>query len=215
LAEAQSLDADVLWKLNPRYTGQDAALVAYLTTPAAALLEHSQLGEAPAFLARRLRAQHAPGVLGRSLGAALRWFLLAAVAGLLIGVGLRRLAGPEEDLYAGIARLLQTRGGDAMERMAQLDELRLQQRRMRRATGVLGWLVPGAAGMAAGVPLLALVSVVLFSTGAAIWAQLDGGVPDPIALGVLPGVLGAGLLVLLGLAYLATLGLALALRKKD
>lgn len=215
LAEAQSLDSDVLLHLNHRYNGQDGALVAYLPMPATAVLERLHDPEATAFLARRMRAQLAPGVLGESRGDAVVSFWLAAAAGLLFGAALRRLAGPEEDLYAGIARLLQARGGDAVERMAQLEELRLQQHRVERVAGVLTWLVPGAAGMVADRPLLSLLSVSLFAAGGSVYLHRGGAVPDPLALGVLPGTLAAGLLVALALSYLTLLGLALTLRAKD
>ncbi len=215
LAEAQSLDFDVLSDLNQRYNGQDGALVAYLPTPTATVLERLHDPEAAAFLARRMRAGLAGGTLGESRGDAVVSFWLAAAAGLLFGTALRRMAGPEEDLYAGIARLLQARGGDSVERMAQLEELRLRQRRMGRLAGVLSWLVPGAAGMLADRPLLSLLSVSVFASGAALYTHRAGAVPDPLALGMLPGMLAALLLVGLALAYLTLLGLALTLRVKD
>ena len=161
LAEAQSIDPDVLSKLNHRYNGEDGAFVAYLPLPVGPVLERLHDPAATAALARAFRQRLAPGVLGESRGDAVVALWLAAAAGLLFGVALQRWVGPEEDLYAGIARLLQTRGGDSMERMEKLQELRLRQRRVERAAGLLAWLVPGAAGMVAKRPLLSLLSVVV------------------------------------------------------
>jgi tetratricopeptide (TPR) repeat protein len=214
LAEAQSLDPDVLVNLNRRYNGQDGVLVAYLPVTAGSVLERLHDPDATRFLTTALRARLAPGVLGESRGDAVVALWLAAAAGLLLGAVLRRLAGPEEDLYADIARLLQAQGGDSVARMAQLEELRVRQRRVERAADLAAWLVPGAAGMVAGRPLLALLSATVFAGGAAVFLHRHGIVPDPLALGALPMALTAALLSGLALAYLALLVLALWLRER-
>jgi hypothetical protein len=156
----------------------------------------------------------APGVVGESRGDAVVALWLAAGAGLVLGFALRRLAGPEEDLYLGIARLLQTRGGDSNERMAQLQELRRRQRRAERAASVVAWLVPGAAGMVANRPLLAWLSVAVAASAVSLWYHRAGPVPDPLALGALPGALIALALALLAILHLVLLFVALALREK-
>jgi tetratricopeptide (TPR) repeat protein len=214
LREAQSLDPDVLSNLNHRYNGQDGALVAYLPLPVEPVLERLHGSAATAALARASRQAFAPGVVGESRGDAVVAFWLAAAAGLLLGFALRRFAGPEEDLYLGIARLLQTKGGDSNARMAQLQELRQRQRRVERAAGVVAWLVPGAAGMVANRPLLAWLSVAVVACAGSLWLHREGAVPDPLALGALPGALSVLALWALGLLYLVLLFAALALREK-
>jgi tetratricopeptide (TPR) repeat protein len=213
LLEAQSLDPNVLLDLNHRYNGQDGALVAYLPLPAGDVLARLQGPEASAALAQQWRRALAPGVMGESRGDAVVALWLAAAVGLLLGVALRKLAGPEEDLYLGIARLLKG-GGDSHERMAQLQELRRRQRRIDRAAGVIAWIVPGAAGLLARRPLLAWLSVALFASAVSLWLHRHGAVPDPLALGALPSVLVLAAVTLLGLGYLVLLGLCLALREK-
>jgi len=214
LAEAQSIDRNVLSDLNDRYNGQDGALVAYLPLPAEAVVARLHDAEATGFLAQSQRRRLAPGVLGESRGDAVVGLWLAAAAGLLLGAVVRRLAGPEEDLYVGIAKLLQTRGGDSMERMAQLQDLRRRQRRVERVAGLLAWLVPGAAGMVAKRPLLALLAVATFASGSSLWFHRHGAVPDPFVLGVLPNALVGVAVATLGLAYLVLLFVTLALREK-
>jgi hypothetical protein len=200
--------------LNRRYNGQDGVLVAYLPLTAGSVLERLHDPAATRFLAESLRRGLAPGVLGESRGDALVALCLAAAAGLLLGAALGRLVGPEQDLYADIARLLQAQGGDSMARMAQLEELRVRQRRIERAARLAAWLVPGAAGMVTGRPLLALLSVGVFAGGASLFLHRQGIVPDPLALGALPVALIAALLCALALVYLALLGLALSLRER-
>jgi tetratricopeptide (TPR) repeat protein len=214
LLEAQSLDPDVLSKLNHRYNGQDGALVAYLPIPVEPVLARLSDPEATASLARAFRRGLAPGVAGESRGDAVVALWIAAAAGLLLGAVLRRLAGPEEDLYLGIARLLQTRSGDANERMAQLQELRRRQRRVERAAGAAAWLVPGAAGLVANRPFLAWLSVAVVSFAGALFFHREGAVPDPLALGALPIALAGLALGVLGALYLVLLFVSLALREK-
>jgi hypothetical protein len=215
LAEAQSIDRDVLVELNHRYNGQDGALVAYLPLTADAVKERLGDHAATPYLASALRRPLAPGRLGASRADAVVALGLALAAGLLLGAALRRIAGPDEDLYAGIARLLQARGGDSMARMAQIEELRARQARIERLSTLAAWLVPGAAGLTGGRPLLGFLGVAWFASGASLWAHRHGAVADPLALGALPAALVAVGLVLLGAAYLLVLGLAFALREKD
>jgi hypothetical protein len=214
LSEAQLLDPDVLVDLNRRYNGQDGVLVAYLPLPAGRALERLHDPDGTRFLAASLRRALAPGVLGESRGDAVVVLWLAAAAGLLLGAALARLAGPEQDLYSDIARLLQAQGGDSIARMAQLEELSIRQRRIELAASLAAWLVPGAAGMVAGRPLLALLSASVFAGGASLFLHRHGIVPDPLVLGALPAALTAALLCGLAFVYLALLGLALSLRER-
>jgi hypothetical protein len=215
LAEAQSIDRDVLLDLNHRYNGQDGALVAYLPLTAAELKERLTDHDATPHLAEALRRPLAPGRLGAGRGDALLALGAALAAGLLLGAALRRIAGPDEDLYAGIARLLQTRGGDSTTRMAQIEELRARQARNERFERAAAWLVPGAAGLSGGRPLLGFLGVALFASAVSLWIFRHGAVADPLALGVLPAALVGVGLALLGAAYLLVLGVVFALREKD
>jgi tetratricopeptide (TPR) repeat protein len=215
LAEAQTLDPDVLVGLNQRYNGQDGALVAFLPLSAGEVIERLSRSSATPHLASALRRPLAPGAVGAGRADAVVALGFALALGLLFGAGLRRIAGPEEDHYAGIARLLQARGGDSMSRMAQIEMLRARQRRNERLATLAAWLVPGAAGMVGGRPLLALLGTALFASGASLYWFREGAIADPLALGALPAaLLGVGLGAL-GLAYLLVLSVAFALREKD
>jgi tetratricopeptide (TPR) repeat protein len=214
LAEAQSIDPDVLSELNHRYDGRDGALVAYLPLPVEPVLARLEDPATAAALAHRLRQPLAPGVAGESRGDAVVALWLAAGLGLLLGSVLRRLAGPEADLYQDLARQLQASGGDSVERMAQLAELQRRQARRERAARVLAWFVPGAAGMVAGRPLLAGLSVAVAACAGSLWVHRQGAVPDPLALGALPGLGVALTLVVLAIAHLTLIGVARALREK-
>ena len=215
LSEAQSIDPDVLVDLNRRYNGQDGALVAYLPLSAQAVQPRLRDDEVAAHLAAALRRPLAPGTIGASRADAVFALAVAIGCGLTFGVALRRIAGPDEDLYAGIARLLQMRGGDSMARMAQIEELRARQQRLERLAPLASWLVPGAAGFVADRPLLAALGVTLFASAASLFWYRDGAVADPLALGALPAALAGVGLVLLGVAYVLVLGLAFALRERD
>jgi tetratricopeptide (TPR) repeat protein len=214
LAEAQALDPNVLAELNHRYNGQDGAFVAYLPLRADSVLPRFREPGASDILARALRAPVAPGVLGESRGDAVVALWIAVAVGLGLGAWLRRMAGPEQDLYAAIARLLQSRGGDSVARMAQLAELRARHARGERFATLAAWLVPGAAGMVARRPLLALLGSALFASGASLWLHRNGLFPDPLVLGALSEMLVTVALGGLALAYLLVLALALALREK-
>ncbi len=215
LAEAQAIDPDILAELNHRYNGQDGAIVAYLPLGAEAVLGRIDGSPAVSTLARAYRRPLAPGRLGESMQQAALGLGLAALFGLGFGALLVRLAGPDEDLYAGIARLLQTRGGDSMARMAQIEELRTRQARMERFATLAALVVPGAAGMVSRRPLLAAAGVSIFACAASLWVFRDGAVADPLALGALPaGLVGVGLAGL-ALAYLFVLALAFVLRDRE
>jgi tetratricopeptide (TPR) repeat protein len=215
LSEAQAIDPDILADLNHRYNGQDGAIVAYLPLEAEAVLGRIDGGPATPTLAAAYRRPLAPGRLGRSSRDATLALGLAALLGLGLGALLARLAGPDEDLYAGIARLLQTRGGDSMARMAQIEELRARQTRLERIATVAALFVPGAAGMVARRPLLAAAGVGLFACAASLFVYREGAVADPLALGALPAALVGVGLVGLALLYLLVLALAFALREGD
>jgi hypothetical protein len=107
------------------------------------------------------------------------------------------------------------RGGDSMARMAQIEELRARQQRLERFATLASWLVPGAAGLVAGRPLLAWLGISLFACGLSLFAHRNGAVADPLVLGVLPAALVGVGLALLGGVYLLVLGLAFALRERE
>jgi len=215
LSEAQALDPDILAELNDRYDGQEGAIVAYLPLEAETALDRFDASPATPVLAAAYRQPLAPGRFGASARSALLWLGVAALVGLGLGALLYRLAGPDEDLYAGIARLLQARGGDSMARMAQIEELRARQARLERLATLAALVIPGAAGMVARRPLLAALAVLLFAGATSLVVYRDGAVADPLALGALPvALVGVGL-TLLGLAYLLATGCAFVLRERE
>jgi tetratricopeptide (TPR) repeat protein len=215
LSEAQAINPNILADLNHRYNGQDGAIVAYLPLEADAVMGRIDGSPAAPTLATAYRQPLAPGRLGRSASDAALALGLAALVGLGFGGLLARFAGPDEDLYAGIARLLQTRGGDSMARMAQLEELRTRQTRVERCATAAALVVPGAAGMVARQPLLAAAGVGIFACAASVFVYREGAVADPLALGALPAALVGVGLVGLALLYLLVLALAFALREGD
>jgi tetratricopeptide (TPR) repeat protein len=215
LSEAQGIDPDILADLNHRYNGQDGAIVAYLPLEADAVLGRIDGSSATPTLAAAYRQPVAPGRMGKSARDAGLALGLSALLGLGFGWLLARLAGPDEDLYAGIARLLQTRGGDSMARMAQIEELRSRQARLERFATVAALLVPGAAGMVARQPLLGAAGVGIFACAASLFVYREGAVADPLALGMLPAALVGVGIVALSLLYLLVLAVSFALREGD
>jgi tetratricopeptide (TPR) repeat protein len=215
LSEAQAIDPEILVQLNHRYNGQDGALVAYLPLEADAVLGRMGASPAAPTLAAAYRQPLAPGRLGEGLQQAALGLGLAALFGLGFGALLYRLAGPDEDLYAGIARLLQTRGGDSMARMAQIEELRTQQARVERFATIAAIVVPGAAGMVVQRPLLSAAGVAIFACAASLFVHRHGAVADPLALGALPAALVGVGLVGLACAYAIVMAVAFALRERD
>ena len=158
LREAQSIDPDVLSTLNHRYNGQDGALVAYLPIPVPPVLARLHGSEATAALARAFRHVLAPGVVGESRGDAVVALWLAAGVGLVLGFVLRRMAGPEEDLYLGICapapdarRRLQRAHGAAPGAAAAATPRRARGERRRLARARRGR--PGGESSAARVAL--------------------------------------------------------------
>jgi hypothetical protein len=99
--------------------------------------------------------------------------------------------------------------------MAQIEELRARQARSERLELLAAWLVPGAAGLSGGRPLLGFLGVALFACGASLWIYRHGAVADPLVLGALPAALVGVGLALLAAVYLLVLGAAFVLREKD
>lgn len=207
LAQAQALDPRAVHALTEHVAEIGAGGPVDVPISAAALRSRgARATPAPSALARRF----APGRLGASIGAGFAGLAGAALCGLLAWIPLRRLAAGE-DLYAGIARLLQ--GGEATNpslRLARLADLRARGARLARLRRLAAWLVPGAAALQAGQAALAFGCVLLATSAAASLHARRGLLPDPLAAGRSVGlVFGAAALAAL-LAYAGALALSLA-----
>jgi len=156
------------------------------------------------------RAALAPGVLGGSPWAAGVALAAAAVLGLALRPPLRRLTAGE-DLYAGLARLLQSRDVDPALRIARLSALRARQEQLERLRRLAAYAVPGAAGLQGGRALLGLAATLFAASAWALAGARTGPVPDPLAAGGAGALAFGGAAVLAALAYAAATALALAL----
>ncbi len=208
LARAQTIDQDRTHALVASFdAGQ---LVDRPLRPVAATLAS---GPAPAgvpsasAIAEGLRRRSAPGVLGRSPVPAAGALLGALLVGSLLGAVLgRTLRGA--DRGPRIAGLAEGRGGDTNDRLRRLGALRRREALRSRAESVFQVLVPGAAALLGGRPVLGLLSVAWGALVLAV-AYVPAGVPPaPLALGtwpavVLPLIVGVGVAVHAALTVLA------------
>jgi tetratricopeptide (TPR) repeat protein len=211
LAQAQALDPRAIHALTQHVAEIGAGGPVDVPISAAELRARTpEEPRSPSALARLF----APGRLGGSWHGGLAGLAAAALGGLLTWLPLRRLTAGE-DLYAGIARLLQ--GGDTTNpslRLARLADLRARGARLARLRRLAAWLVPGAAALQGGQATLALASVLLASAAVAAWRARGGLVPDPLAAGDTAAfVFGASAFAAL-LAYLGALALSLALLRR-
>ncbi len=215
LAEAQSIDPAEVARLTGEFGATALGLVADIALPAdlaEASLARAGEGER---LARLERARVAPGWLGSGLVHASAAFAIALGMGLALGMLLSRRVGENGDDYDAIARILQEKGGDSSTRMQRLGQIRERQALIDRARGLATLVIPGAAGVIRGRPILGWIGATLFSlTACLVWMDTTL-LPDPLALGALPvavRVVGTSLGIL---AYLAVLGTTLVMAERN
>jgi tetratricopeptide (TPR) repeat protein len=214
LARAQNLDPQAVERITGQASGTTAVLVADAALSAGAVFARADASGAHLRLAAAQRERFAPGQLGASLGSA--FVVLGAVfaAAIAAGAALTRGAGPR-DFYADLARTLQAAVSDSTQRIAQLTRLRRQRARTERLLTVIALIVPGAAGLRFGRPILALFASLAFAASIGIAAASVVAAPDPLALGVLPRLASqfaaVGLVALYGLAT----ALAFVLRAEE
>lgn len=215
LAEAQTIDPQEIARLTGEFGATALGLVADIAIPADVTEASMDRPEEGRLLARVERGRRAPGWLGRGVVPAASAFGVALALGLGFGLFLTRRAGEGGDRYSELARILQDRGGDSSSRMEKLAEIRARQARFDRAREIFAWLVPGAAGVVRGHPLLGWIGASLFALAMSLlWMDLSR-IPDPLALGTLSGtvrVIGAALS--LG-AYAVILTASLALQERS
>lgn len=230
LARAQSIDAELVGALTDLLGTTHRGLVVDLPYSQSGL--RGRLLSAPlgAAAAAELRRSLAPGTLGRSAVATALAFGLAAGVALLLGrghpasrrcdrCGVRRCPrcdDPSESrtLCESCARALHRPDvADAAQRSERLAALQSRQRRTRRARLAADAVVPGAAGLLAGRPLLGVAGA-LALVGAFVAAGFAGeAVADPLAAGG-AGALARGLAaLLLLLAHASVVALARAQRR--
>ncbi len=215
LAEAQEIDPEVVADLTDVFGDAPEALAVDLPVPVGQVMERLHAPGASRTLAASWRRRLAPGVLGGAALPGAVGFGAALLLGALAGVALRRLSDADgDDYYAGMARLLQRRGGDSSGRMERLAQLRARQARLARIELVISCVVPAAAGVLGRRPVLGLLAAFAFAAAASAWSLRAGTAPDPLAVGAgAVWIAAAGATLALAFGLLAT-GLALALRER-
>ena len=99
--------------------------------------------------------------------------------------------------------------------MAQLTRLRTQHARSERLLTLVALVVPGSAGFRFGRPIAALLASAAFASGVAVLHALRSAPPDPLAVGVLPTILGQLALGACALSYGIATAAAFVLRVED
>ena len=156
----------------------------------------------------------APGWLGASPAAGLAGLALAVAAGVALGL-VTRSRGPGDDVYAGIARLLQrNKAMDPSARMARLAALRVREARLARLRRVAAWTVPGAAAIQAGNGLFGLATFLLAACAVIAWGARPGLLPDPLAAEATASFAFSTVAVLAAAGYGAALFASLALLRR-
>jgi len=214
LAKAQALDASALTELAEQVGHSSPGLVVDVPMPAPVVADRLEDPGAAHALAASQRRFVAPGLSGRS---ALCSGLAAALA-VALGLVLRALlpgSGEEDDLYAGIARLLQGGAADSSERMRRLAVLRARQARRERVRRGIAFVVPGAAGVSGGHPVLGMLAASCFAAGVAAWSVRGGIALDPLVLGALTPMLLPAALLVTGLLYALVTAVALLLTRES
>ncbi len=215
LAQAQAIDASAVGLLTGEFGATALGLVADIPIPASATRARLQGSEGGDGLARRARSRIAPGFLGTGMSQALLVFGIAFSLGACLGLWLARIVGEETDAYSDIARILKSRGGDPAARMVRIAQIRDRQARRARFKRVASVLIPGAAGVLAGRPVMGWLGATLAASILTLLWLGSATVPDPLAIGGLAGIVGGLGVATLGLAYLSMLGLTLAMKERS
>jgi len=212
LAQAQALDPHAVHALTEHIAEVGGGGPVDVAVSAATLLGRGR--ERVAASGSALARRFAPGWLGASWLGGCAGLALALVAGVAAAVPVRRL-GAGDDLYSGIARLLQGREEtDPALRMQRLGALRAREARLARLRRAAAWLVPGAAALQAGKGLLGLVAALC---AAAAWAALrarGGLVPDPFTAARTGALLFGATALLAALACAGSQALSLVLLRR-
>ncbi|HYB13397.1 MAG TPA: hypothetical protein VEG67_07990 [Myxococcota bacterium] len=200
LVRAQALDAETVGELTDLEGGSRVGLVVDLPIPVALLRERLAASDAGEGVAADLRAQLAPGRLGRGpLSLPIGFGAVAILTLLLAGrgepthwcpsCGARRCprcdgSVGERSLCEACTRLLKRpETTDPSLRAERIAELRSREKWRDRGARVVGVLVPGAAGLVARRPVCGLLGAIILC--AAVMAAGVGRevVPDPLAVG--------------------------------
>jgi hypothetical protein len=140
--------------------------------------------------------------------------LVALVLGSLAGGLLERAGQGEADLRTRIADLIENRRGDATERLQHLAELRRREAFQARAESFFQFLVPGAAGLLGGRPMLAWAGFLWAAIFLSL-AFIGGSLPaQPLALGCWPELVLPFLLIVGFVGHLGLIHLAVRLRER-
>ena len=218
LRRAQQLDAALVEELTEIAGASGGPVVLDVPLEAARVRSTPADAAATARVAQGLRRPLAPGRIGGGLLPAALVFGVLGIAAFLIGIQLRTLpsASADEDLYAGIARVLQGREAtDPSLRRARLSALRDRRARHDRVARVVALLVPGAAGTLGRHPLLGLLASASFAVAVVGAAARPGVVPDSLAAGETGALVFGAMAVLAGFLYLAATAVALLLRERS
>lgn len=208
LADAQALDSSVVLAITDRVGASEGNGVVDL--PSA--LSPGDVPD-PGGVAAAFRARYAPGWLGSTPIPSL--LVLAAVASLgLLAASRVDVSAERGDLYAGIARLAEGREAtDPTLRMERLAALRARQHRAARAQTFIALLIPAAAGVLYGRPVLGLLGALSGSAALAFAMGRGGVVPDPLVAGASAALILTGAAALCALLYAGQLALCFLLRE--
>jgi tetratricopeptide (TPR) repeat protein len=211
LAQAQALDPRAIHALTQHVAeiGTGGPVDVPISAAELRARAHPRVAARSAFSVRL-----APGVLGATSVGGFAGIAAAIGVGLLLGLVTRSRA-PGEDVYAGIARLLQrNKAMDPSARMARLASLRVREARMVRLRRVAAWVVPGAAGLQAGHGFLGLVAGLLATLCVVAWRARSGLLPDPLAAAETASFAFGLAAALAALGYVAALLASLALLRR-
>jgi tetratricopeptide (TPR) repeat protein len=230
LSAAQRVDGELIAELTALQRLENGNFVVDLPIDTSLLWRRVLRPGAGEMLAASLRAPLLPGRLGTSQAIAGAAVVAAYVLGLLLGgdgrsrgctrCGSRICTRCGTDSIGALCESCDClfnhpEKTDRAMRFARIEALRKRDRRVTRATTVASLLVPGAAGILAGRPLLAFLGALGFTLAVTGFYWRMGVVPDPLVAGsAAPAVFGgiAGLALLI---YVATILTSLAQRGGD
>lgn len=227
LARAQSLDADAVAELSAQ---KDPSLLADLPLPVREIaLRMFERSHGDAF-ADWLRSPLAPAWLGVEVQRTGLAFAAVFVAAIMLGgrfdhagacrrCGVRICARCDGTVWnnrtcENCHRLFNhAETTESSLRAARLAALRAREVRVERAARLASLVVPGAGGMLAQRPDLALLSVLSFAFALSAWSWRAGVVPDPLALGAAGPLVWLAVAIAAAFAYVALVASSIAIRR--
>jgi hypothetical protein len=229
---AQALDGELVADLTRLQGTQPEGFALDLPIPALAVWRRVLDPRRGQDFADALRAPLAPGRLGASPAHLAAGIALAVGAAALLGNRLRpsrwcarcgRRVCPRchsgvsgGELCSACHKLFfQPEHSDRELRLARIEALRAREVRMERLALAASLALPGAAGLLAKRPVLALWGALCFALAACSLAWRNFAVPDPLVAGAAGDAAFACLAGFFGLGYALAVGAALAARRRS